>query len=177
MSFDFINLFNEVNRHDDKRNEIFYPQWIVGRKLYQRLLKRIWICVTGGYDYTFHIFRRHKLNIPFYFGSQWWCLSKKVIDWMINYLEQNSGYYKFYKNCVCPDESFFQTLYMNSPFAIYRKDYLTFVNWKEKSRNSPEILMETDYQALMESSYLMARKFDIEVDDKIIYKLQKNKVF
>ncbi len=173
-SFDFINLFDEANRHDKKRNEIFYPQWIIGRKLYQRVLKRIWIGITGGYNYTFHIFRRNRLDISFYFGSQWWCLSTKVIDWMFSYLAQNSEYYKFYKNCVCPDESFFQTLYMNSPFATHRKNYLTFVNWKEKSKNSPEILTEEDYQMLITSPYLMARKFDIEMDENIIFKLQNN---
>lgn len=173
-SFDFINLFDEVQRHDKKRNEIYYPQWIIGKKLYQRLLKRFWICITGGYGGTFPVFKRRKLDIPFYFGSSWWCLSIKVIDWMFNYLEQNSDYCKFYKNCVCPDESFFQTLYMNSPFAANRRDYLTFVNWKEKSRNSPEILTEMDYQTLVASSYLMARKFDIDVDENIIHMVQNN---
>lgn len=32
----------------DKRNVIYYPHWIMGRSFHKRLIKRLYICITGG---------------------------------------------------------------------------------------------------------------------------------
>lgn len=167
----FINLFS-AKRHNLKRNELFYPQWLIGKAFYKRVLKRLLVGVTGGYYHTFAPFKRHPLPLDYYFGSQWWCLSKEVIEWMLQYLQQNPSYYAFFQNSVCPDECFFQTLFMNSPYRENREEHLTYVNWKENSI-SPDILTVRDYKELMNSSYLMARKFDINVDKDIIDKFCK----
>ena len=42
---------------------------------------------------------------------------------------------EFFKHTVCPDESFFQTIVMNSPFKTTQKNNLTFVDWSEGKRN------------------------------------------
>ncbi len=59
-----------------KRNEIVFPGWVVGKALGQRVAKRLWVQLTGGYRATYSLFaRRSACEIaPFFFGSQWWCL-------------------------------------------------------------------------------------------------------
>ena len=42
---------------------------------------------------------------------------KETIDWIMQYITTHPEYYKFYENATCPDESFFQTLVMISPYA------------------------------------------------------------
>ncbi len=64
----------------------------------------------------------------FYFGSSWVCLSNKMESWMERYLETHPEYIKFYKNINCTDESFFQTLVMNSPYKYKCEDYLHYVD-------------------------------------------------
>ena len=84
----------------DKRNSLYYPKWIMGNTLVQRILKRLYIELTGGYDKTLFLNRKNTTKFKFYFGSQWWCLNNKTIEWMIKYCDEHKEYFNFYKNCV-----------------------------------------------------------------------------
>lgn len=135
-------------------------------------LKGILVYSTGGWDQTFSIIKRLKpANVQYYFGSQWWCLNDAMVKWIYNFLENYPEYIKLFKHSLCPDECFFQTLVMNSPYANNVKPYLHYVKW-EKGMSSPKTLTESDYQEIVGSSKLMARKFDIDVDKEIIIKLK-----
>lgn len=94
-----------------------------------------------------------------------------MVQWIYNFLDEHPEYIKLFKHSLCPDECFFQTLVMNSPFASSVKPYLHYIKW-EKGKSSPRILTESDYQEIVDSSKLMARKFDIDVDKEIINKLK-----
>lgn len=89
-------------------------------------------------------------------------------------MSDNPWYEEGYKSSLTPDESFFQTLFMMSPYKNTRHDYLHYIDWSErpgKPRNSPNTLTLADYDKMKESGYLMARKFDTNVDKNIIEKL------
>lgn len=150
----------------DKRNDIYYPDFLFGRSNGKRLLKRFYVEVTGGYNKTFRLFRR-ACPLKSYFGSQWCCLSGKTVEWILTYLRDHHEYIRYFMHCSTPDESFFQTLVMNSPYKEKRKDYLHYVDWSE-NRSSPKILTIDDFQKLIDSDKLMARKFDVDVDMDII---------
>ena len=78
-----------------------------------------------------------------------------------DYLKSHPEYIRFYRNVNCPDENFFQTLVINSPYKDKREDYLHYVDWSEGG-NSPKTLTIDDYEKISGSDKLMARKFDIE---------------
>lgn len=66
---------------------------------------------------------------------------------------------------------------MMSPYSTTRYDYLHYVDWSErpgKPKNSPNTLVLGDYEKIKNSGYLMARKFDINVDKKIVERLLAN---
>ena len=65
------------------------------------------------------------------FGSQWWCLNGTMAQWIIDYLNEHMEYEKFFEHSLCPDECFFQTLVMNSPFAGSVKPYLHYIKWEK----------------------------------------------
>jgi hypothetical protein len=67
---------------------------------------------------------------------------------------------------VVPDESFFHTLVLNSPFAKDRKDYLHYIDWSD-SGNSPKTLTLKDLDKIVASPFLMARKLDFQVDKNL----------
>lgn len=68
---------------------------------------------------------------------------------------------------------FFQTLVKNSPFSDSVKPYLHFIKW-EKGQSSPRTLTMDDYIECMAFGKLMARKFDLNVDEKILKKLENS---
>lgn len=174
----YIDLFKgKVHQEKDlKRNEVYYFRWMMKRGIVNRAAKRFYIEITGGWKKTYSLFKRREikqLNVQFFFGSSWWCLNGKAIRWITNYIENNPEYLKFYRHALCPDESFFQSLFMKSPFEKTRKSYLTYVDWASES-NSPHILTYKDKDNILASEFLVARKFDIDVDDTIVQYLEKN---
>ena len=147
-----------------KRAALYYPLSIIGKQSWQRVIKRAYVEITGGYNRTWKIFQRKQPCFKFYFGSQWWALNRETVEWICTYLKNNEDYYKFYTNTVCPDESFFQTLVMMSPYADESTDFLTYVQF-QMGANSPDILTRKDYKKAKKSGYLIMRKVDMAVDN------------
>ena len=85
----------------------------------------------------------------------------------MQYITTHPEYYKFYENATCPDESFFHTLVMLSPYADENTDYLTYLHF-QKGANSPDILKACDLPKAKESKYLVMRKVDMNVDDSFL---------
>ncbi len=156
----------------EKRNDVYFPRMVIGRRIWQKILKGILVYSTGGWNQTFSIIKRLKpANVQYYFGSQWWCLNDAMVKWIYNFLENYPEYIKLFKHSLCPDECFFQTLVMNSPFANTTKPYLHYIKW-EKGKSSPKTLTTIDYEELKKAEKLIARKFDINVDAEIIERLR-----
>ena len=156
----------------EKRNDIYFPRMVIGRRIWQKILKGILVYSTGGWNQTFSIIKRLKpANVQYYFVSQWWCLNDAMVKWIYNFLENYPEYIKLFKHSLCPDECFFQTLVMNSPFANTTKPYLHYIKW-EKGKSSPKTLTTIDYEELKKAEKLIARKFDINVDAEIIERLR-----
>lgn len=170
----FIQIWNSKNsiggaeNNYDKRTAIYFPAFVLGNSAVKRIAKRALVELTGGWNRTFSLFRRKAPdNVKFFFGSSWICFSGEMEEWMESYLKAHPEYIQFYRNVNCPDECFFQTLVMNSPYKDKREDYLHYVDWSEGG-NSPKTLTIDDYGKLLVSDKLMARKFDTEVDRRII---------
>ena len=178
-SINYINIVDkntkEYSRYK-KLYELWYPKWITKNNLFIKIIKRIYMILTGGFSYTFGFIKRKKpFNFDFEFGSQWWCLTSQCAYYILDYCDKHPEYIKYYENTIIPDECFFQTIFMHSPFNNNYSDNLTFVNWKD-NRRSPETLTIQDYGKIKEKSKTkcFARKFDEEIDKEIIKKI-KNK--
>lgn len=172
----FINLFVSKNTNGniqtnyDKRNQILFPQCIMKKGIVCRIVRRLWVTITGGYKNTFKVFRRKDNNkIDYYFGSQWWCINKEFAKYITEFILSKKEYVEFYKKTSCPDESFFQTILMNSDFKETRVDYLHYIDWSQGG-NSPKYLDLTDYDNIISSGKFFARKIS---DDALIGRLIK----
>lgn len=173
------NYVDHKKNHYDKRNDLYFPHFLMGKSLWIRLLKRLYIEISGGWNCTFLLFHRKGrfAQTDFYYGPQWWAITDRFSVWLLKYLKDNPWYEEGYQSSLTPDESFFQTLLMMSPYKETRHDYLHYIDWSErpgKPRNSPNTLTLADYDKMKASGYLMARKFDMDVDKDIIYKLMND---
>ena len=161
-----INKFERENTIK-KRYELYFPNWMRSKNFFVRCLKMGYINIALHLGTLLD--RKNILNVDFYYGSKWWTLTyecaKEIYDILLK-----GEYIDYYKGSLVPDESIFQTIYMNSRFKDKYYDKLTYVNWKGQI-NHPKTFTIEDCDELEKVNYLMARKFDEDFDDKIINKL------
>ncbi len=175
LSTEEIETNSVQYRNFCKRNITYYPSCMFKRTIVAKAIRKLYVKISGGGTKTIKIFRRkdHINDGKYYFGSSWWCLRRVVVQWMMKYLNEHPEFYEFFSRSICPDECFFQTLYMMSPYAGQQyEDNLYYIDWSRK-RGSPEVLTISDYEALLASNQLMARKFDMYVDVDIINALEQ----
>ncbi|MBR8836292.1 MAG: hypothetical protein DSM106950_20295 [Stigonema ocellatum SAG 48.90 = DSM 106950] len=104
-----------------------------------------------------------------YGGSQWWCLSRECIQYINSFVMNNPRFVNYFKSVFIPDELFFQTVVSNSHFkdCIFDDD-LRYVDWEHPNPTPPAILCKSDFDTLVNSPKLFARKFDITRDAEIL---------
>lgn len=110
-------------------------------------------------------------NYDFFCGSQWFTMPLEVARYMVEFLDNNPWYYEYFKDTYTPDEWFFHTLIMNSPYkSAIVKDNLLYLRMGEKlrERNSPVCLTEKDIPHMLTSGKFFARKFDVVIDERVV---------
>ncbi|WPV64036.1 beta-1,6-N-acetylglucosaminyltransferase [Chitinophaga sp. LS1] len=106
-------------------------------------------------------------------GSQWWCLTSDCILYILKFIRFNPILLDFFKFSFIPDELFFQTVIMNSPFCEkVVNDNLKYIIFN-KHQSHPKIFRAEDFESLIESNKLWARKFDITEDVTIVNRLME----
>ncbi len=84
-----------------------------------------------------------KRAVPFkiFVGSAWFALTNNCVKYILNEVEQNPMYVRFFKNSIIPDEAFFQTIIGDSSFLSKTQTNLTYTDWS--TIPSPAIINET----------------------------------
>lgn len=112
-------------------------------------------------------------NYKLYWGSSWMIISKNHIDIILNFCNTKKWkkFIKEFKTVAWPDEIFFQTLLLNTEEKDnIINDVLWYIDWK-KWPWLPRILDLTDLDEIKKSDKLFARKFDLEVNKEVFYKI------
>jgi hypothetical protein len=119
--------------------------------------------------------RQNSLGLPtgweFYRGSQWMCLPRDVVEYILNYVDGYPEYCDLFRNSLVPDEFFFTTLIMNSPHAYRVAGYnLTHVKFGQvrSEKNHPTRLTVHNIEEIESSGRFFARKFDERSDSDVI---------
>jgi hypothetical protein len=104
-----------------------------------------------------------------YGGSAYFCLTKKHVDYILKYLKDKPKLITFFKHAFAPDEIFFQTIILNSALKdTVINDNLRYIDWSKKVMLPALTLTIDDADNLLNSPKLFARKFDIELDEKVL---------
>lgn len=150
------------------RVKVYYPSIMFKNKIVKKF-----IGIYEGFVMKNEIFQRKGGIYNFYGGSSWFSLTGDCLEYIISYVDRNPSYYRFFKNTLCGDEIFFQTILVNSPFKnTLVNDNKRYIKWKQGD-SSPNILTLSDYIALKESDKIWARKFDIQYEE-ILAKIEKD---
>ncbi len=106
----------------------------------------------------------------YYAGEFLFGFNRAVASHALAFVDDHADYLNFHKYTYCCDEIFFPTLLMNSLtdeiISNIANKNLTYVDWNKPER--PTIFRVGDFEALSKSDKLFARKFDINVDSKIL---------
>lgn len=90
-------------------------------------------------------------------GSQWWCLRRKIVEAILDFLKNRPKVLKFFKTTWIPDETFFQTLVGHLiPSKEIRTRTLTFLVFSDYGM--PATFYNDHYEFLIRQDSLFARK-------------------
>jgi hypothetical protein len=108
-----------------------------------------------------------------YGGETWWSLSRETLSYVIDYTKNKDYFLKRLKHSFCSEEIYVQTVIMNSKYAEKAvNDSLRYIDWSRRNGNSPANLDLTDWNKMIDSNKLFARKFEFPVSLELKQKLK-----
>lgn len=103
---------------------------------------------------------RRSYELEFKKGPNWVSVTQAFVEYL---MEKKAFVMKRFRYTLCPDEIFIQTIVWNSPFrsSVYSMEdaetgSMREIDWK---RGGPYVWQDTDYDELVRSEKLFARKF------------------
>ncbi|MEM8577570.1 MAG: DUF5928 domain-containing protein [Pseudomonadota bacterium] len=116
---------------------------------------------------SFHLQQRFGLtreipaDIQVMIGSQWWCLRRRTIEWVLDFTRQRKDVMRFFRTTWIPDETFFQTVVRHVvPESEIRTRTLTFLMFTDYGM--PVTFYDDHYDLLLSQDFLFARKISPE---------------
>ncbi|HMI60907.1 MAG TPA: beta-1,6-N-acetylglucosaminyltransferase [Puia sp.] len=118
--------------------------------------------------------RRFPSYIQPYKGSQWWALPIESVHFIHDFIKGHPDYLAYHFYTFAPDEIFFQSIIHSMLDKIRIREDVTYVNWRPDNYG-PLLLKEINFDEVMEKGRdkLFARKFDIEIDSRILDLIDK----
>ena len=116
--------------------------------------------------------KRNKQYLPkLYGGWAWWSLSYPCLKYVVDYTEKNPLFFKRFEYTAIACEIYFHTIIMNSPFKkkVINND-LRYIVWSQGMPN-PKVLDENDYDEIIKSDAIFARKIEYPASKKLIEKI------
>ena len=173
----------KVNFSNKKQDFILFPPWntLFTLKGYKIPLRFLQLLLKGKINLISELFKS-KAPSPFnfhYLGSQWWAFRYETLLKIYNYVVSNEkALYGFYKETLCADELFFQTILkhlMKTDKSIKIKENLTVVDFSRGDGCSPVDFTKNDLPMLVSQpeNKLFARKFNFDVDSEIFDLIDK----
>jgi len=118
--------------------------------------------------------RLKPLGIKAQKGCNWFSITGDFAHYVYNNLDK---YEKIFRWSYCGDEVFIQTLLLNSPFKDNlfvpesKNNHFACVRLIDWHRGNPYVWRAEDYDEIMASPCLFARKFDLNIDREIVEKI------
>jgi hypothetical protein len=120
--------------------------------------------------------RKYLENVTPHIGGQWMILTRECCDFICN-SDEIQKFEDYYLNTLIADESFFQTVLMNTSFKgkIINNDKRAII-WIPDGdiKLRPKTFTKDDIDFLLAGNNLFARKFDDNVDSNILDIIENN---
>lgn len=106
-------------------------------------------------------------------GAQWWNLSRSAAEFVLAFVREHADYRAYHEHTLLPDELFFQSILMGSPFCSAHEivnDALRFMIWAPGASH-PRALGPEDLPQMRASQKPFARKLDSPSASAIVHSL------
>ncbi len=153
--------------------DFFTSDWIKTGFKQERLIYRHWFNERTRkklFYLSFEWQKRLKLtrSIPadlhMMIGSQWWCLRRRTIEWILDFIERRPDVMRFFRTTWIPDETFFQTIVRHLvPEPEIRARTLTFLMFSDYGM--PVTFYNDHFDLLLSQDFLFARKISPDALD------------
>lgn len=103
------------------------------------------------------------------YGGSFLCtLSRKCVEYLHDFVGSNPAIVDYYKGVAVSDESFIQTILINSGLFNFCNDCKRYFDFSLTQNGHPRVLSVSDFPALAQSQAHFARKFDVAEDSQIL---------
>ena len=153
--------------------DFFESNWIKTGFREERLIYRHffnertqkWLFYTSlGLQQKFGITRKIPADIQVMIGSQWWCLRRRTIEALLEFVQERKDVMRFFRTTWIPDETFFQTLVRHLvPSQEIDNRTLTFLMFTDYGM--PVTFYNDHYDLLLGQNGLFARKISAEAEN------------
>lgn len=163
---DFYHLYIEYQHLPGDKNSLFEKS----RYYVSRVIKHSVLLIQKLFK-----FKRNWGNLKIYKASNWVSLSQSFSEYLV---ENEEKILKLFRWVSCSDELYKPTMLLNSKFkdTLWKNEKgkiesLRLIDWK---RGTPYTWRLSDFQNLIDSRKLFARKFSSEIDGEIIAKIHQH---
>ena len=155
-SFDFFE--SNWIKTGMKEERLIYRHWFNERQNKTLFYNSWWFQRRLGLE------RAIPADLQIMIGSQWWCLRRRTIEWILEMTRNRPDVMKFFRTTWIPDETFFQTLVRHLvPEPEIRTRTLTFLMFTDYGM--PVVFHNDHYDLLLSQNFLFARKISPEAAD------------
>jgi hypothetical protein len=153
--------------------DYFHSDWIKTGWREERLIYRHWFNERTQKRRFYAMFEMQKRlgltraipeDLEVMIGSQWWCLRRRTIEWILDFTRKRPDVMKFFRTTWIPDETFIQTLVRHLvPEHEIDSRTLTFLMFSDYGM--PIVLYNDHYDMLLSQDFLFARKVSPEATE------------
>ncbi|WP_424939427.1 DUF5928 domain-containing protein [Aliiroseovarius sp. S253] len=155
-SFDFFE--SDWIKTGMKEERLIYRHFLNERK-HKKLFYALF-----GLQKNLGLKREIPADIQVMIGSQWWCLRRRTIEWVVDFCRKRKDVMRFFRTTWIPDETFFQTIVRHLvPDNEIRTSTLTFLMFTDYGM--PVTFYNDHYDLLLSQDFLFARKISPEATE------------
>ena len=141
-----------------KEERLIYRHWFN-----ERTQKRLFYA-SMNLQRRFKLARKVPGDIQMQIGSQWWCLRRRTVEWVLEFIRKRRDVMAFFRTTWIPDETFFQTVVRHLvPEHEISSRTLTFLMFTDYGM--PVSFYDDHYDLLLSQDYLFARKISPDAKD------------
>jgi len=118
--------------------------------------------------------RKFPLDYKIVGRSNWFTLTSPAVQYIRDFLQQHPKVVRYFKLCWGADEFIFASVLYNSTFKDRIRDSLVYVDWTGQTEGHPRILDVGDFDKMKASGKLFGRKFDADIDSRILQMLEES---
>ena len=137
---------------------------LIYRHFFNERVHKRWFYASYHLQKKLGLTREIPADLQIQIGSQWWCLRRRTIEWILDFTRKRRDVMRFFATTWIPDETFFQTLVRHLvPEKEIRTRTLTFLMFTDYG--IPVTFYDDHYDLLLSQDALFARKISPEATE------------